>query len=87
MKMQDKLIKHWERKGYHVINLISLSKSGYPDLQALKNGITIFIESKEKWDELSELQKIRARQLIREGFDYYLNFELYKPQVEKTNLF
>lgn len=86
-KQQTKLIKIWQNKGYEVVNIVSASRSFYPDLIATKPGHTVFIESKEKWDKLSEGQKIKARQLIKQGFEFYLNEKKYIPTIEKTDLF
>ena len=66
---QKKLIKEYEQKGYIVIKTIRLNQNGFPDLFLFKNGITTFIESKELKDDLSELQKLRIDQLIKNGFD------------------
>jgi Holliday junction resolvase len=66
---QKKLIKKYKQKGWFVIKTIRLNVSGMPDLILLKAGQTIFIESKELKDTLSELQKLRIDQLIRNGFD------------------
>jgi Holliday junction resolvase len=66
---QKKLIKEYTQKGYDVLKTIRLNKAGYPDLILFKAGQTIFIESKELKDTLSELQKLRIDQLIRNGFD------------------
>jgi Holliday junction resolvase len=66
---QSKLIKEYERKGYDVIKTIRLNKNGYPDLFLFKDGKAFFIESKESNDILSELQKLRISQLIKNGFD------------------
>ena len=70
-KFQSKIIKEYEQKGYTVLNIIKLSASGYTDLLALKDGVAIFIECKEANDRLSELQKLRINQLIRNGFDAF----------------
>ena len=67
-KFQTKIIKQYEAQGYTVLNIIKLSASGYPDLLALKDGVSVFIECKEVYDSLSELQKIRINQLIKNGF-------------------
>lgn len=74
-KQQNELIKHWEQKGYHVLNLVRLSKGGYPDLIALKPNEVIFIESKEEWDKLSALQRIKIKMLKELGFVVYVNYE------------
>lgn len=68
---QSKVIKEYESKGYLVLNVIRLSKSGFPDLQCLKDSQTIWIECKEKNDRLSVLQKFRIDQLIDNGFEAF----------------
>ena len=47
MKQTDKIRKHWESKGWFVVNLIKTNKNGIPDYMMLKNGSTIFVESKK----------------------------------------
>lgn len=74
-KMQSRLIKHWQCKGYFVINLVKITPSGLPDLIALKPNEVIFIESKEKWDRLSPLQKVKIKMLKQLGFKVFVNFE------------
>jgi len=74
-KMQTKLIKHWQTKGYFVINLVKVTPAGCPDLIALKPKEVVFIESKEAWDKLSKLQEIRIKMLKKIGFKVYLNFD------------
>ena len=75
-KQQTKLINKWKQKGYFVINLVKVTPSGLPDLIALKNNEVIFIESKEKWDKLSTLQRIKIKMLNELGFKVYVNDEL-----------
>ena len=77
MKQKDKLVKYWKDKGYFVINLIRVTPIGMPDYIALKPNEVIFIESKETWDRLSELQKIRLEMLNKIGFTSYVNFDKY----------
>ena len=77
-KQQTKLINKWKQQGYHVINLITVTPIGMPDLLCLKPDKVIFIESKEKWDRLSKLQRIWLRKLTRLGFECYVNDELFK---------
>ena len=72
-KQQTKLIKHWQSKGYYVINLIKATPIGLPDLIALKPDKVVFIESKEKNDRLSPLQHTRLSILTKLGFDCYVN--------------
>jgi len=77
VKQKDKLVKYWKDKGYFVINLIRVTPIGMPDYIAIKPNEVIFIESKEKWDSLSELQKIRLEMLNKIGFTCYVNFDKY----------
>lgn len=77
MKQKDKIAKFWKDKGYFVINLIRVTPIGLPDYIALKPNEVIFIESKETWDRLSELQKIRLEMLHKIGFTCYVNFDKY----------
>lgn len=74
-KQQSKLINHWKDKGYFVINLVRVTQSGLPDLIAIKPDEVIFIESKEIWDKLSALQKIKIKMLKQLGFKVYVNYE------------
>lgn len=74
-RQQTRLIKHWQDKGYFVINLVKVTPSGLPDLIAIKPDEVIFIESKEKWDRLSQLQKIKIKMLTNLGFRVYVNDE------------
>lgn len=75
-KQQAKLIKHWQDKGYYVINLITVTPVGLPDLIAVKPDEVIFIESKEVWDKLSALQKVRIKMLKSLRFTVYVNYDL-----------
>jgi len=75
MNQQDKLKKHWQRKGYLVVNLIRITPIGLPDLLCAKPDHVVFVESKEKGDSLSALQKIWLRRLNKLGFDTYVNFD------------
>lgn len=68
-RFQTKIIKELKAMGYKTINIIRLSENGYPDLMAMKEGKTIWIECKEKDDTLKPLQKFRIDQLIKNGFE------------------
>ena len=73
MKQTDKIRRHWESKGWLVVNLIKTNKNGIADYVIFKDGITVFVESKESWDRLSKLQEYRIKQFKKMGFDYYVN--------------
>jgi Holliday junction resolvase len=57
-----------KKQGFTVLKIIKLSDSGYPDLLALKEGKSIWVEVKESNDNLKKLQKMRIDQLISDGF-------------------
>lgn len=67
-KIQTKIKKHLESDGWKVIKTIVLSEAGHPDLFCFKNGVTIFIEVKDKGKEPSQLQKLRIKNHIENGF-------------------
>lgn len=73
MKMTDKIRKSWEKDGWIVVNLMQTNKNGIPDYMMLKNGVAVFVESKEKWDRLSPVQKYRIAQLKDAGFKVMVN--------------
>ena len=73
MKQTDKIRKLWEGKGWIVVNLIKTNKNGIPDYMMLKDGGTIFVESKESWDRLSKVQEYRIEELKNAGFKVFVN--------------
>lgn len=81
-KIQSGIIKKLELQGYFVIKLIATNKNGIADILALKDGKAIFIEVKQPTGVLSELQKLRIKQLTDLGFeckvwtDYEVDFML-----------
>ena len=80
---QTKTINKLKAKGWKVIKLIRLSESGYPDLLALKNGVTIFIECKEAKDTLKPLQAYRIEELKKLGFDAFVEQDGKESELDK----
>lgn len=66
--IQRQIIDYLESLGWYVVKIIQTTKNGWPDLQAHKNGHTIFIEVKTAKGKVSELQKYRHEQLTNHGF-------------------
>lgn len=65
---QSKIIKLLNERGYHVVKIIRLNKTGYPDILAMKiNTPDLWIECKEKNDTLKPLQKKRIDELNEIG--------------------
>lgn len=57
-----------------MIKIIKSNVSGIPDLIALKSGeIPIFIECKTLKGVLSEIQKYRLSELLKNGFKCYVS--------------
>jgi Holliday junction resolvase-like predicted endonuclease len=52
-----------------VLKIIKANKNGYPDLIAIKNNITTFVEVKQPNGRLSELQKVRIKELRNKGIN------------------
>lgn len=57
-----------ERRGWWVVKLIQCSVNGLPDLMALKEGRTLFIEVKRPGAKPAPLQTLRHQQLTKAGF-------------------
>jgi Holliday junction resolvase len=80
-RIQTKIKKKLEAEGWLVIKLIRTSVNGVPDILALKNGKAIFIEVKQPTGKISEVQKLRIKQLQEQGFevkiwqDYGIDFK------------
>lgn len=67
-KLQNKIISDLNKRGWIVVKTITLSKAGFPDIFAFKNGRTVFFEVKAKKGVKSQLQQYRIEQLQQQGF-------------------
>lgn len=73
-KIQSKLIKELESKGYYVIKLSATNKNGIPDLIAIpKNCTCEFYEVKQKGKKPSAIQMYRAKELKNHGIKAFLH--------------
>jgi len=68
-QIQKKIADQLKNDGWFVIKLMKTSINGIPDLMALKNGTTKFIEVKKPRGVISEIQKYRIKQLRKQGFE------------------
>ena len=68
-QIQKKIIVQLEKYGYFVLKIIKANKNGFPDLIAIKDNITTFIEVKRPDGKLSELQKVRIKELQQKGIN------------------
>ena len=67
--LQKKIQKKLQEEGWLCIKLIKTTLNGIPDLMALKDSKTMFVEVKQPKGKLSELQKLRIEQLTEQGFE------------------
>ena len=52
---------------WFVVKIMMASKNGIPDLMAIKNGRTIFIEVKNEIGKLSKIQEYRIKEMQEHG--------------------
>jgi hypothetical protein len=71
MSFQSKLITDYKKQGYIVLKHIRCNENGFPDLQIMKDGVSIFIECKEGNDNIKPLQRYQIDRLISKGFEAY----------------
>lgn len=67
--IQSQIIKFLEANGWFSLKLIQTNKNGIPDLIAMKDGRAVFIEVKQPGKRPNDLQKYRAQQLSKYGFE------------------
>ncbi len=79
-QIQTRIIKNLERSGWYVVKIIQSTKNGWPDLQAIRYGLTVYIEVKEVGKDADPLQKVRHRDLEKAGAQVFVtddkNFNL-----------
>jgi Holliday junction resolvase len=70
-KIQKKIITQLEAKGFFVVKLIKTNRNGIPDLLAVKENRTIFVEVKQEHGKLSEIQKHRINEIRSKQIECY----------------
>ena len=82
-KLQTKIIKDLEKKGYYVIKTIKLNKNGLHDIFAFKDGKATFIEVKALGQKPRELQLFRLEEVKEFGIQSFwtAHFENYLNQI------
>lgn len=66
--IQADITKKLRSFGYIIIRLRSVDKAGWPDIMALKNGKTTFVEVKRPGKQPTPLQLQKHKQLQDAGF-------------------
>jgi hypothetical protein len=77
-KIQASCLKYAKTKGWIALKIIKCNINGMSDSILFKDGKTIFVEFKAERGIQSELQKYVEKQLIEQGFKYYLIKSLEK---------
>lgn len=55
--------------GFLAVKTIRLNQSGFPDIIAMRDGYTCWIECKEEKDTIKPIQKLRIDQLLEQNID------------------
>ena len=75
-KIQTTIVKWLESHGWLTVKTIVMSKAGFPDIIAMKDGRNVWIEVKAKNGVVSKLQEIRIKQLIASGATAFVAYSL-----------
>ena len=67
-EIQSKIKTTLQNAGWLVVKLIQTNTNGIPDLIALRNSTTVFIEVKRPGQKPTPLQSYRHDQLKKQGF-------------------
>ena len=67
--IQAAIVKELTKNGWMVVKILTCTLNGWPDLQAHKEGRTVFIEVKAAAGIVAPLQQYRHRKLIEQGFE------------------
>lgn len=57
-KIQSKITGYLTENGFYNNKILAASRSGFPDLLTIKNGITYYFEVKNETGKLSALQSV-----------------------------
>ena len=84
-KLQTKIIKDLELKGYYVVKTIKLNKNGLHDIFAFKDGKATFIEVKATGQKPRPLQMFRIEEVKKFGVKSFWcdSFEMYLDHLKK----
>ncbi len=81
--IQARIIKWLKSEGYFVTKLIQTSTNGIPDLIAIRDGKTVFIEVKRPGRNAEPLQLYRIEELVSKGVAAFVahSVEEIKQQI------
>jgi Holliday junction resolvase len=71
-EVQAKIINDLELSGWEVNKVMKSNRAGWPDVEAFKNKITVFIETKATGKKARPLQRYIHRKLESQGFQVFV---------------
>lgn len=80
--IQREIIKHLEDEGWYVLKLIQTNKNGIPDLMAIRQGITIFVEVKRAGAKARPLQEYRMKEINLKGVNSFVAHSVEEIKIE-----
>ena len=83
--LQRQIIRHLEGEGWFVLKLIQTNKNGIPDLLAIRQGVTIFVEVKRAGAKARPLQEYRMKEIHLHGINSFVahSVEEVKKEISK----
>lgn len=66
--IQSQITKYLTAQGWLVVKIMQTNRNGWPDLQAHRDGVTVFIECKQPGEKARPLQKYIHKLLWAQGF-------------------
>ena len=83
--IQREIIRHLEGEGWFVLKLIQTNKNGIPDLLAIRQGETIFVEVKRAGAKAKPLQEYRMKEIHLHGVNSFVahSIEEVKKKISK----
>ncbi len=88
-KLQSKILDYLQQEdGWMVNKLVSMSRNGWPDIVAIKNGKTIWIEVKAKGKKPEPLQENRMKWMAAQGAIVFWcdSFEMFYSEMNRLKL-
>lgn len=70
--LQAKIIEDLELNGWEVNKVMKSNKAGWPDIEAFRDKVTIFIETKSFKKKARPLQEYRHGKLRKQGFNVFV---------------
>lgn len=69
--LQSKIIEDLELSGWVANKAMKSNRSGWPDIEAFKNKVAVFIEAKAVGKKARPLQQYQHRRLQAQGFQVF----------------